>query len=1240
MRLFSSKKICLGIAAAAVLFAAALVGVSAYRSVAARHTFAEDGYILTIEEDEEQIVVNRQNSFTAGSRYASAGVSSVSYQSADGGSVQVDSDSFIHYESSSLASVADGTIADLDDYLDGVIGCYSLAAGNTLSWTGSVFTIASGDGEKQFENFVWKSSSVRCLMGSPQLTISFSGGQEEIVTSGFLELSYMDEESSVVQLTDGESAWQVVAEGCSITFANGVVLDAASGNILTPEEAEVYAAGETVSVRLSLGTIEIDASAYTSLGTSYASTQSSPPSFLFTIVNGADGEDGSDGADGETGADGVEGETGAQGADGADGEDGSAGSGGVGGYTDTSVRNGTVTIGDNVYTGQPEVIVCENTWNIMSDGTFSLAYDEDSYDAIDVATNSAHVYLYNVETGEIIQEWGQDDDLTLTDQATAFSIYDTDAKYTDVVLETGTTYAIIVTDTYMLGGTTYTAKVMERMFTTDDTSLSVSLTARTTGSFGVSLGSYTSVSSVTLTVKDANGNAVYDNYELTGITDFSSFEIEGLSPDTWYSVELEVTAVPEGSTVAVSSTFSFEWTTLKEAPTVGGVSLTASSGYLTAEILGAYNNETSVYGEIVDDYETIESVTYYLYTVDTTDTTVLALSDTQTSTAGGSWPAYFENVANNTTYYVIAEYSWTDGTSSYTTTVMESDSTKSASGYSAISTPSGRTWASAKAQSGSGIILSFSGSSEIWNSSTDTSLGTTYESIKGSVNVNLNGTRIRVDSVRTLSLTVTDNLIYEKTWTFDNAGGVEGDVEGIFALPVDLDGLLIGTTYSMTLSGYVYSQNSDTPTLQTLGTLTVRTDDDAEIEFGMQLVDTGGIGVEFALGDTTYATAITKDALYDLSSGTYDDSYYEETSAAYRNLSSIVFELYGLSNVSKDTGGTVNYDNATETLIGTCEVVVLDENTGEKATVTPGYSLLYQNYYGKNAASSGTNTVGVGEEFNYRFEYASSTNRSGEVSTEYIEQVSDYYRIRVTLCYDYTYDRYTYEASDGEDTPYDYILYTKGLDLDDYVNEPTINTEESYVNIPWQDRPISPTSSYVLDSSGSAITAEPLANGEVNDFAWSSNASGTDLYDAALEETTGVGMSLETTFTDSSARTRRVSFYGMNYALDTVWETTYGSVSLSDVADATYTTDEGDTAYVLPFKFTLWMTQDGEAPDSPDYDDLDDQVADADETATWRTTIPTIYLLIGEKGMSQPTYGGLDWESVSEYSASKDRGYY
>lgn len=1174
MRLFSSKKICIILAAAGILLAGVLLGASAMLKASSLQTFSEEGYVLTVEQDEDELVKNQQHWFSAGSSWTNSGVSEVSFRSADGEQVVVESDSFIHYGSSSLAALSDSVIADMDEYLDGVIGCYSLEAGNTLVWDGSLFTIASGDGEQSFENFIWKNSELRYLLGSPELTITFADGSTQTLTGGFLEIYYVESDMEIARFSDGEQAWQVMTVGCTVTFENGVVLDCETGEILRPDgesedSEDAESTGNAAASNMSLSSIDLASTEYGVLGTSSTTGGLSgiAPTFNFTIYNGADGADGADGESGEVGAAGADGEQGADGAAGEDGADGSLGSGGAGGVTDLTVTNGTVEAGDNYYTGKPEVEIAvedgEELWDIMGEGTFSLVYDEESYETIDPTTENAYIYLYNVETGEIVQEWRNQ---TITSDAQEFNIHTGDLG--DVTLEYGTTYALVVVDTYSVGGTTYTTRVMERMFTTDESGISAVLTERTDSSFTASvsaLDGYSEVTKVVATLTASDGTVytkTFDSAEDSTI-DFanlslSDLTVEGtsdpvdLKSNTDYVVELAVTYKMESGSSA-ESTFSLSWTTLKQQPQIGGVSLISGTGYLTAKLLGDYNTESSAYDSVNDPDGALESVTYYLYTADGLASISSPL--TYSTTTGGT--ATFEVTGsllqNNATYYLLAEYTWNDGSASITEYVWESYSAKDdldvALNDATLDGLDDLAWDSAVAKTGLGVSMSYSGAGTgIYNlaggaSGGDGSEGTTYDSIMGSVTVTLNGLVLSVDYEHELDLVITDWETYEKTLTFTDCGGIQGNIEGTFALPLDLDGLLGGTTYVLTLSGYVYGSDG-TATYQTIGSLTLRTDTSMTIELGMAKASSGGIGASFWIGDDTQATAsgLTNYADAD------KDTYYENTDASYRNISSITFLLYAGKHETTDSLSNAD-------LIGSVEVYATDAS-GAKREVSAGYSPFYEDYYGENAFTSGTNTVGVGDEFEYQF-----VSTAGDTVTEsYLETLDEtVFTIVASVCYDYTYDRYL----DGTGV-YDYILATQAQ----VYNELDL-TGTTIVTVQYASRPISPNRVKGSDSKGMAVTE--ILNASAAE--WNQSNTVTSAFDPALESDTAVGLDLSTYYYETDPEDPMavyVQFYGTTY-------TNYRDEWSNNLSEDGNAKTADDSDYIFPFKFTFYMTEDGTA---------------------------------------------------------------
>ena len=872
----------------------------------------------------------------------------------------------------------------------------------------------------------------------------------------------------------------------------------------------------------------------------------------------------------------------------------------------------------------------------MSDGTFKLGYERDAYDTIDTYREKAYVYLYNVETGEILKEW-KNQTIMSEDEPTQFSLNDPEPK---VTLDMDTTYAIAAIDTYGLGGTTYTTKLFEKIFTTDSTGVQVQLMDRSTDSFTVNVAAtgestdpdkadYTKIKKVTVTVKNKNGETVRteeytDNFGslLIGKGTPTGTANNSLESNSWYSMEFSVECTVAGADRTIRKTL--DWTTLKQAPSFGGLSLRSENGYLIAKVLGNYDAGASEYGTASDPDNTLESITYRIYTAwhlvqeDKVPVTYM----TETSTADAYFRVDGSLLSNEAVYYVLAEYTWNDGARSITVPVMESyPSGKTSANDNRITTDSlkGRAFAETQALTGSGVSMSFSGSgTQLFNltGNQDSSEGTTYESIKGSVSVNLNGLKISVNDTRRLTLEVTDNLTYKKRIRFSSCDGKQGDIEGSFALPIDLDGMVAGNTYACTLYGYVYNQSTDEYTSRSIATLTIRTDTEKNITMGMRQAENGGTGVDFWLGaeEATSAANLTnyydqKNSTYVLENGTTEgeSDYFANTDASYRNLSSIVFELYnGTNPIAKN-------------LIGTCTVYGTDSND-DRASFMPGYSLLYRKYYGKAAFSSGDNSVGVGESFTHQFNYdVTNTGLSGPVTETALSGMGDgNFTIVAKVCYDYTWDRYNYT---GNDDLYDYITYDGNLEMEDYVNALTVNGGSgATVNILYQNRPVAPGN--VVYDNGYALTVDTLENENMGAY---SGKTATDNYDPALLAGTAIGVDIGTRYEDSNKLARTLTFYGTTYDLAESEKTWPSDQTLTQVKDSKYQVDdEGTEADVFGFKFTLPMTQDG----SPDgVDDKDKR----------RSSVPHIWLFTYDD--ANTTFADYLKKSGFDEAPTDDRGY-
>ncbi|MCD8098255.1 MAG: hypothetical protein LUE31_09580 [Lachnospiraceae bacterium] len=493
-------------------------------------SFAEDGYILSAsaQDRQENVTVSDQLWFSAGTVWTSSG-ETIAFTGSEGSAIETAADSFIHYEGSSIASVTDTSVMNLDEFTDGVIQYYGMEQGETLSRTADGSYYLGDDTQETFENFLIKSSDIRYIFGSSMITLMRSAGSGDSIDSGFAEVEYLSDDKSIVLINDGVNAWQFLSEGAWLQLANGVCFDLASGELYVPADVTEIETGELSSssaltealLNISVDDIEIDA------GASNASswTSSGYPVYRFTVINGLDGADGEDGASGEDGADGEDGEQGEDGQTGesdVSGEEGATGTTGTAGTEGLNGASGGLVSGVAMATSVPTITV--SSWVV--DGqvlSFELTMDEVSCDSIEEGTTV--ITLTDLDTGEVIRVWTSD------------SSYDSDYYYelADVLdstndndalayngLEAGHQYQVTVYAEYILEGLDEPVGqvLLTRTFTADDYGISFDLIDRTEDSFTFTLNTENRLVTMEEVVVYVDG-VYYDTF-----SDFDEIEID------------------------------------------------------------------------------------------------------------------------------------------------------------------------------------------------------------------------------------------------------------------------------------------------------------------------------------------------------------------------------------------------------------------------------------------------------------------------------------------------------------------------------------------------------------------------------------------------------------------------------------------------------------------------------------------------------------------------------------------
>lgn len=1158
--------------------------------------FSGDGYILSAEAsgEEESGTLSTQLWFTGGTSWK-ASDSVITFTDATGTTAEAASDSFIHYEEGSIASVTDSAVMDLDQYTQGVILYYGLDLDDVVSMDGTLYYLgeSSADAEASFANFLIKNSSSRYLIGSTIISLIRPAGQSsESIQSGFVEIEYLSSDKSIVLLNDGTNAWQFLTADCYLELDNGVRLDLATGELYIPvqeqdaDESGAYAVSHSMSVYLD----EIDVEVTVNTASGSGSSVSSYPTYRFTVVNGedgADGENGEDGVQGDTGEAGAEGEAGSSDNDGSDGSDGASGISGAAGAAGAS---GGQMSGVTVATTVP--VVTLTSWTING-YTLSFTAYMDEVSANSVVPGTSYIYLTDLDTGEVYT-WSADEG---NSEPTLDFSEDTSEGFTMSYneLEPGHQYRLDIVVTYELEDAEYTQTILSRTFTADEYGIAFELVDRTTDTLTFQLDTSNRLVDVDSVAVYVNGiyftNVSADDLEaydglieldLNDLGDSYSGELANQSWDiTFYPIfnmssynsEGVLTTTKLGEDMSIS--YSYTVSTLKNEPEVGGVSLTAyDSGYLMAEVLGVHDG--SQYASPTDEDGTIQEIRFELYT---SYAGMLAGTDpVATKSVTSGWVTYFEvsdedDVTQDETvhtgkkyYYLRVWYTYYDGAKTVEACVWETY-THTEDTDNSSHTDGEVAWDMARLLSITSTSLSFTGDGTTYNTAEDAesdtggaNSGVSFNAIEGTLTASIttgNSYIVSADHPMTLQVsaepdyynTLEYNYIYlEGSTTLQYVSSSTAEYElsakAQLDIEVDLTGLRADTTYMFTLYGYerTGSEGSYVYTRVSLGSVSVTTKSEREISIGMIAVsDTSGIGISYLrLGESASLTNY-----YNTSTEKYDDEteYMAKTDAAYRTLYRIDFELYL-------TG--------TSTPIGYCTIT--DENTTDAE-----HSSLYEQFYGLNTYKTTTNLddgmigiLGVGDGFVYRFKDADGFEISYSSLTS-----GDYY-IRAVAAWDYTKYRYEVwsdpEAGDEADA---YSYYSYKSTEENYENRIYIinSSDSSYgysesgtltvATLPYKEP------SDLQYDDGSYIKVEEMLNSELG--AYNGDSSNNTLYSSFWDSDTVAGLKLNTRYTsDPSTPTTYFTYYGFSY---TKWLTAEeaGNNYLMNPTDYSYTDASNNT---------------------------------------------------------------------------------
>lgn len=305
-----NKKVLTGIAAAAALIIAGIIGGGYLLTGDARKNFPADGYVLEVTSEEaEQRVAGL--TFSVGTPYRGKFPSSYIFHDVQGQKNRVDAASFIHYNDGSLSAFCDGITVNVKETGEGFVEFYSLGQGMVMTKAPEGWEIDNNGSIMPFPELLWMLSKDKLLIASDEMTLEVRGKELEKI-SGYLEVTWVDK--GIVQVADQDDVIQVVATEGKVTYKSGAVLDFERGAVIGPDGKvsftldDLYADMENgIAIR------------------SKSAVSWNPPVYHIVTQDGKDGEIGKAGENGDSGKSGENGEIGKEGEIGEEGEGGGEG---------------------------------------------------------------------------------------------------------------------------------------------------------------------------------------------------------------------------------------------------------------------------------------------------------------------------------------------------------------------------------------------------------------------------------------------------------------------------------------------------------------------------------------------------------------------------------------------------------------------------------------------------------------------------------------------------------------------------------------------------------------------------------------------------------------------------------------------------------------------------------------------------------------------------------------------------
>ncbi len=685
-----------------------------------------------------QNAVVAQRFFTANTSCGAKYPNELRFTDTTGKDVSIASTGFVHYNDGSHAALSDGMLIDLNELSRGFLGYYSISAGTKVNYDGKNYAVCNSAGDILFDTFAWKLSDSKYMLVGSDMTFDLPSG-EKTTLEGYAELDYIG--NGVARVYNASGVYQVICEGSLIELSNGVKLDVGTG-VLSADNGK----------QIGLQNIEMD----TETAVAVVEADIVLPEFDITTIDGKDGvsgETGQDGTDGDEGTEGATGENGTTGNQGSSGSDGAQGAQGEDGISGDQVSTGKAA-------SEPTFRFTEFTPN-ASGIKFTVEVNDDDSVLVDDPANSAKIY--EAGTGRLV--WQDLESGNFASGAVSQS-FDVSGLAADVQ------YRVVVTQAYEMenNGVTVsgTKDFLSRLFFTDAVGITMKVAYTTTDTVCVDLvkADYSNAVTVVAELYDATGTTSVSapiTQNFSGSTSNARVMFGSLASDTEYMVKLTKVTLASGEDATSKNTANA--ITLKREPSELGkpTALVNVKGYFELQLDGnIVDPDNGIVRFRYDIYETDGKLVKTVYS-DNKDPVALYIDG--------------ENIKRGTYYYQIVTAEFFDNAKTLEFECSAPDENTDC-GYETF-------------------IMRGDGIPVIYFEQTDTD-ATTFERIKGSIVVDATDCTAIVDAQHPLTVTVAAVGNYLGTIQIDSVNLIDG----VFRIPIDLQGMKKETQYLFTVTGY------------------------------------------------------------------------------------------------------------------------------------------------------------------------------------------------------------------------------------------------------------------------------------------------------------------------------------------------------------------------------------------------------------------------------------------------------